>query len=233
MAASGGGSAAGFVVPGLPPPRAPRGARGGAVRCCRAPPPSAAAAAASRASAVAGAVLLGAAVGLLAVTPAGAAQLGDGQTIFEKSCAAYVVWAPPYLVLVSLVSASVGWLLSRSWPRTARFLLWSLVSLVWACSLTDCPRFGSFFWSGMSLICCCCLDRCHTGGGNIIGFSRGKTLKTAALSKYGYDTPDAIAGLVRSGKVRFALLSGRAARHTLPLCEDPCAWPPFVFPPYS
>jgi len=145
MAASGGGSAAGFVVPGLPPPRAPRGARGGAVRCCRAPPPSAAAAAASRASAVAGAVLLGAAVGLLAVTPAGAAQLGDGQTIFEKSCAAYVVWAPPHLVLVSLVLVSVEWLLSRSWPRAARCLPSSLVSFVWACSLTGCPRFGTVF----------------------------------------------------------------------------------------
>jgi len=90
-----------------------------------------------------------------------------------------------------------------------------------------------FIWSGMSLICCCCLDSCHAGGGNIIGFSRGKTLKTAALSKYGYDTPDAIAGLVRSGKVRFALLSGRAARHTLPLCEESYAWPPSVFPLYS
>jgi len=122
MAASGGGSAGGFVVPGLPPPRVPRRATGGAALCCRAPPPSAAAAAASRASTVAGAVLLGAAVGLLAVTPAGAAQLGDGQTIFEKSCAAYVGWSLPFVVMASRVSDSVGWLRSRSWPRTARCL---------------------------------------------------------------------------------------------------------------
>nr|AMB37186.1 cytochrome c [Neoporphyra haitanensis] len=41
---------------------------------------------------------------------------------------------------------------------------------------------------------------CHAGGGNIIGFSRGKTLKASALAKYGYNSPEAVAGLVRSGK---------------------------------
>lgn len=89
------------------------------------------------------------------------------------------------------------------------------MSAVRACSLTGCPRFGTC--SGLvrhSPVAVVGLDRCHAGGGNIIGFSRGKTLKTAALSKYGYDTPEAVAGLVRSGKVRFEFLSGRAAGHT-------------------
>lgn len=49
---------------------------------------------------------------------------------------------------------------------------------------------------------CVRLRSCHAGGGNIIGFSRGKTLKASALAKYGYTSPEAIAGLVRSGKVR-------------------------------
>lgn len=47
---------------------------------------------------------------------------------------------------------------------------------------------------------------CHAGGGNIIGFSRGKTLKADKLAKYGYTTPEAVAGLVRSGKVRYAAI---------------------------
>ncbi|KAK1862235.1 hypothetical protein I4F81_004809 [Pyropia yezoensis] len=41
---------------------------------------------------------------------------------------------------------------------------------------------------------------CHAGGGNIIGFSRGKTLKADKLAKYGFTTPESVAGLVRSGK---------------------------------
>lgn len=43
---------------------------------------------------------------------------------------------------------------------------------------------------------------CHAGGGNIIGFSRGKTLKADKLAKYGFTTPESVAILVRSGKVR-------------------------------
>lgn len=53
---------------------------------------------------------------------------------------------------------------------------------------------------------CIWLSSCHAGGGNIIGFSRGKTLKASALAKYGYNSPEAVAGLVRSGKVRHAII---------------------------
>ncbi|WP_026097484.1 c-type cytochrome [Baaleninema simplex] len=39
---------------------------------------------------------------------------------------------------------------------------------------------------------------CHVNGGNII--RRGKTLKQRTLRRYGRDTPEAIAELVKNGK---------------------------------
>ncbi|MBP0001255.1 MAG: c-type cytochrome [Cyanobacteria bacterium SID2] len=39
---------------------------------------------------------------------------------------------------------------------------------------------------------------CHVNGGNII--RRGKNLKLKALRRYGRDTPEAIADLVKNGK---------------------------------
>lgn len=41
---------------------------------------------------------------------------------------------------------------------------------------------------------------CHAGGGNVIGFARGKNLKSKALAKYGYDTKESIVQLMRDGK---------------------------------
>lgn len=41
---------------------------------------------------------------------------------------------------------------------------------------------------------------CHAGGGNIIGFARGKNLKTKALAKFGFDEPGKIVSLMRDGR---------------------------------
>jgi cytochrome c6 len=41
---------------------------------------------------------------------------------------------------------------------------------------------------------------CHAGGGNVIGFARKKTLKAAALEKYGFNTKASIVRLLREGK---------------------------------
>lgn len=41
---------------------------------------------------------------------------------------------------------------------------------------------------------------CHVGGGNIIGYARGKTLQKKALEKYKIDTPEAIVSLLQEGK---------------------------------
>jgi cytochrome c6 len=41
---------------------------------------------------------------------------------------------------------------------------------------------------------------CHAGGGNVIGFARNKTLKSKALVKYGYNSKESIADLLRNGK---------------------------------
>jgi cytochrome c6 len=41
---------------------------------------------------------------------------------------------------------------------------------------------------------------CHAGGGNVIGFARNKTLKSKALAKYGYNSKESIAELLRQGK---------------------------------
>lgn len=41
---------------------------------------------------------------------------------------------------------------------------------------------------------------CHAGGGNVIGFARGKNLKTKALQKYGYTDAGSIVALMREGR---------------------------------
>mmetsp|Transcript_3687 Transcript_3687/g.5160 ORF Transcript_3687/g.5160 Transcript_3687/m.5160 type:complete len:193 (+) Transcript_3687:74-652(+) len=41
---------------------------------------------------------------------------------------------------------------------------------------------------------------CHVGGGNVIGYARGKTLKKKALEKNDLDTPQKIVTLLEEGK---------------------------------
>lgn len=41
---------------------------------------------------------------------------------------------------------------------------------------------------------------CHAGGGNVIGFARGKNLKLSALERYGYNSKESIASIIREGK---------------------------------
>eukprot|EP00180_Rhodochaete_pulchella_P001560 Plantae.Rhodophyta-Rhodochaete_pulchella.ctg2382.p2 GENE.Plantae.Rhodophyta-Rhodochaete_pulchella.ctg2382~~Plantae.Rhodophyta-Rhodochaete_pulchella.ctg2382.p2 ORF type:complete len:190 (+),score=17.62 Plantae.Rhodophyta-Rhodochaete_pulchella.ctg2382:1-570(+) len=41
---------------------------------------------------------------------------------------------------------------------------------------------------------------CHPGGGNVIGYARGKTLKAKALARNGFDTKESIIDLMRVGK---------------------------------
>uniref|UniRef100_A0A7S2WF81 Cytochrome c-553 n=1 Tax=Rhizochromulina marina TaxID=1034831 RepID=A0A7S2WF81_9STRA len=41
---------------------------------------------------------------------------------------------------------------------------------------------------------------CHAGGGNIIGYARGKTLQANDLEKNGFSTADSIVQLVKQGK---------------------------------
>ncbi|WP_009632682.1 cytochrome c6 PetJ [Synechocystis sp. PCC 7509] len=48
---------------------------------------------------------------------------------------------------------------------------------------------------------------CHINGGNIV--RRGKSLKTKALKKFGMDSTDAIAQLVKNGKYAMPAYKGR------------------------
>lgn len=87
-------SAPGFVrVVPLPVRRVSPGTRlgGGLLATSKRVVPAAVAASPCRASAVARTLLAAAALSVLCVTPASAASLDNGQAVFEKSCAAYVV----------------------------------------------------------------------------------------------------------------------------------------------
>lgn len=65
--------------------------KGGATATCRAVPVAVMPAAIGKASPGTCSLLLAVAVGVLSVAPASAAALEEGQAIFEKSCAAYVL----------------------------------------------------------------------------------------------------------------------------------------------
>ncbi|CAM9866827.1 unnamed protein product [Heterosigma akashiwo] len=41
---------------------------------------------------------------------------------------------------------------------------------------------------------------CHIGGGNVIGYARGKTLQKKALEKYGFSDTESIISLLEQGK---------------------------------
>lgn len=98
--------------------------------------------------------------------------------------------------LPSPPSASATPLLSPP-RRPRRAVLPALPAL--AISLLALPTLASPPPDGAALFERSCAA-CHAGGGNIIGFARGKNLKTKALTKYGFDEPGKIVSLMRNGR---------------------------------
>jgi cytochrome c6 len=83
-----------------------------------------------------------------------------------------------------------------SWIKTSIMLGLSLF-MVMISGVTPATASSEMPEQGAHLFEVHCVG-CHPGGGNII--RRGKTLKTRALTRYGYDNQSAVVGIITNGK---------------------------------